>query len=115
MVEYFIRHDNIMSHVTVWFDPVYLTEPLIRSQDFVLKEQAGGNWLWPCEYVDEISGRPPGDVPHFLPGASPFLGEFAYRYGIPLAAANGGAETTRPEYLEILRALPPPTMPAAAR
>jgi hypothetical protein len=115
MVEYFIRHDDIMTHVVVWTDPVYLTEPLIRSQDFVLKEQAGGSWLWPCEYVDEISSRPLHAVPHFLPGRSPFLGEFAYRYGIPIEAANGGAETTRPEYVERLRTLPKPVMPAAGR
>jgi hypothetical protein len=105
MIEHFIRHGNIMTHLVQWTDPVNLTEPLLRSEDFVLNERSGGNWLWPCEYVDEIADRPRSAVPHYLPGKSPFLGEFARRFGIPLEAANGGAETTYPEYLTKLRAL----------
>jgi hypothetical protein len=48
---------------------------------------------------------PSGFVPSYLPGKSPFLGEFARTHGIPLDAANGGAETTYPEYQATLRAL----------
>jgi hypothetical protein len=115
MIEHFIRHGNIMSHLELWTDPVYLTEPLIRSEDFVLNERTGGNWLWPCEYVDEIVDRPQGVVPSYLPGKSPFAGDFAYRYGIPVDAAKGGAETTYPEYMAKLRTLPKPTKPVAAQ
>jgi len=35
-------------------DPVYLTEPLIRQRRLHPHERPVGNWLWPCEYVDEI-------------------------------------------------------------
>jgi hypothetical protein len=115
MIEHFIRHGNIMTHVVQWTDPVYLTEPLLRSEDFVLNDRGGGNWLWPCEYVDEIADRPSDVVPHYLPGKSPFRGEFAYKYGIPIEAANGGAETTYPEYLAKLRTLPKPTKPTGAK
>ncbi len=114
MIEHFIRHGNIMTHLEQWTDPVYLTEPLIRSEDFVLNERPTGNWLWPCEYVDEVVGRPHSDVPSYLPGKSPFAGDFAYRYGVPVEAANGGAETTYPEYQAKLRTLPKPPKPAAA-
>jgi hypothetical protein len=113
-VEHFIRHGNIMSHLIVWTDPVYLSEPLIRSEEFVLQERTAGNWLWPCEYVDEIVDRPHSAVPNYLPGKSPFDGDFAYRYGVPVDAAKGGAETTYPEYQMKLRTLPKPTKPAAA-
>ena len=113
-VEHFIRHGNIMSHLIVWTDPVYLSEPLIRSEEFVLQERTSGNWLWPCEYVDEIIDRPHSAVPNYLPGKSPFAGDFAYRYGVPVDAAKGGAETTYPEYQMKLRTLPRPTKPAAA-
>jgi hypothetical protein len=113
-VEHFIRHGNIMSHLIVWTDPVYLSEPLIRSEEFVLQERTAGNWLWPCEYVDEIVDRPHSAVPNYLPGKSPFEGDFAYRYGVPVDAAKGGAETTYPEYQMKLRTLPKPTKPAAA-
>ncbi len=115
MIEHFIRHGNIMTHLVQWTDPVYLSEPLIRSEDFVLNERSGGNWLWPCEYVDEIADRPHDAVPSYLPGKNPFAGEFAYRYGIPLEAAGGGAETTYPEYRAKLRALPKPAKPASTK
>ena len=115
MIEHFIRHGNIMTHLVQWTDPVYLSEPLVRSDDFVFNERAGGNWLWPCEYVDEIADRPHSAVPHYLPGKNPFLADFARKYGIPVEAANGGAETTRPEYIQKLRTLPPPPPKAAAR
>jgi hypothetical protein len=105
MVEHFIRHGNIMTHLEQWTDPVYLTEPLLRSEDFVLNERPTGNWLWPCEYVDEIVDRAHSVVPNYLPGKSPFAGEFAKAHGMPIEAANGGAETTYPEYLQRLQAL----------
>jgi hypothetical protein len=114
-IEHFIRHGNIMSHLIVWTDPVYLSEPLIRSEEFVLQERTSGNWLWPCEYVDEIVDRPHSAVPSYLPGKSPFDGDFAYRYGVPVEAAKGGAETTYPEYQMKLRTLPKPSKPAAAQ
>ena len=50
--------DSAPFEIEIWTDPVYLAEPLIRSEDFVLNERTGGNWLWPCEYVDEIVDRP---------------------------------------------------------
>jgi hypothetical protein len=114
-VEHFIRHGNILSHLIIWTDPVYLSEPLIRSEEFVLQERTSGNWLWPCEYVDEIIDRPHSAVPNYLPGKSPFEGDFAYRYGVPAEAAKGGAETTYPEYQMKLRTLPKPPKPAAAQ
>jgi hypothetical protein len=114
-IEHFVRHGNILTHVVQWTDPVYLSEPLVRSEDFVLNERSGGNWLWPCEYVDEIADRPHSAVPHYLPGKFPFTGEFAHKYGIPLEGANGGVETTYPEYMETLRKLPKPSRPASGQ
>jgi hypothetical protein len=44
----------------VLIDPVYLTEPLVKSQDFVrsTRELAAGTWLWVCDAVVEIADRP---------------------------------------------------------
>src|SRR6185436_14617083 len=61
--EHFIRHGNNLTHISIVTDPVYLTEPLIKTQNFTLIErtQCGvGAWLWPCAYVDEIANRPEG-------------------------------------------------------
>jgi hypothetical protein len=90
LIEQFTRHGRNITHTVVITDPVYLSEPMIRTSDFVLNEQDGGNWLWPCEYVEEISGRAKGEVPHHLPGANPFLKEFADRTKAPMGGVRGG-------------------------
>jgi len=98
LTEHFIRHGDHLTHVSVVTDPIYLTEPLIKSEDYIQSDNTGGNWLWPCEYVDELPGRSQGEVPSFMPGENPFLHEFADKYHIPVDAALGGAETMYPEY-----------------
>jgi hypothetical protein len=86
-------------------DPVYLTEPLVKSEEFVRDELQRGGWLWPCEPVEEIVGRPKGAVPHFLPGENPYLKEFFTKWKIPEEAARGGAQTMYPEYQSRIKAL----------
>jgi hypothetical protein len=109
LVEHFIRHGNMFTHVSIVTDPVYLSEPLIKSEDFLQVIPEGQNWVYPCESVVEIQ-RPRGAVPHYLPGENPFLKDFASHLKIPLEAALGGAETMYPEYREKMK-----TMPVAAQ
>ena len=97
LMEHFIRHGNIFTHVSIVTDPVYLTEPLIKTEDFLQVIPQGQNWVYPCESVVEIQ-RPRGAVPHYLPGENPFLHDYADHMKIPLEAALGGAETMYPEY-----------------
>lgn len=106
-VEHFMRHGQILTHAVTIDDPVYLSEPMIRTSDFVLATEDSGNWLWPCDYVEEILDRPRGEVPHHLPGENPFLGEFPAKTGVPAPGTRGGAATIYPEYQ--------PTLEAAAR
>ncbi|HJT89879.1 MAG TPA: hypothetical protein VJ732_18540, partial [Bryobacteraceae bacterium] len=68
-------------------------------------DQEGQNWLYPCEYVEEVEGRPKGEVPNYLPGKNPFVHEFADKYHIPVEAALGGAKTMYPEYQKRLKQL----------
>jgi hypothetical protein len=98
VTEHYIRHGDRLTHVSIVTDPVYLTEPLIKSEDYIQSDNTGGNWLWPCEYVDELPGRPQGVVPSYMPGENPFMHEFADKYHVPVEAALGGAETMYPEY-----------------
>jgi len=106
--EHFIRHGSNLTHISIVTDPVYLTEPLIKTQDFTLIDRTqfgAGAWLWPCEYVDEIANRPQGVVPHYPVGQNPAVKEFLDRYKLPLDAAMGGAKTMYPEYqLELEKA-----------
>jgi hypothetical protein len=97
-VEHYIRYGNLMTHVSIVTDPVYLTEPLVKSEDFSLAQYTAISWAYSCEPVEEITGAPKNRVPHFLPGENPFLNEFAQSHGIPEQAVMGGAETMYPEY-----------------
>jgi cyclase len=99
MTEHFIRHGDVLTHVMILHDPAYLTEPLIKTEDFILNLHASGaSWVYHCRSVVEITSRPAGEVPHYLPGENPFIQEFANKFGVPVNAALGGVETMYPEY-----------------
>jgi glyoxylase-like metal-dependent hydrolase (beta-lactamase superfamily II) len=109
VVEHFIRHGNLLSHVMIITDPVYLTEPYVNSEEFALMERGNQNWLYNCEYLLEV----PMDqtkVPHFLPGTAPFAADYSKKFGLPLTAVWGGAESTYPEYVAKLSASAPLTL-----
>ena len=96
LTEHWIRHDNNLTLVSIVNDPVYLTEPFIRTTDWMLDPDQNIA-PYPCEAVVEVE-RPLGAVPHHLPGTNQFLKEFPAKYGVPPEAARGGAETMYPEY-----------------
>ena len=98
-----MRHGDYLTVAVIDYDPVYLTEPLIRTVDFHYNPQMQMA-PWPCEPVDEVD-RPAGVVPAYLPGQNPYLTEFAARYGIPPQAALGGAQTMYPEYMQKLKTM----------
>ena len=101
MVDRFHRYGDLLTHVMMIDDPVYLTEPLVKTNMFQLTP-TGSMTPYPCEVVGEAD-REPGYVPHYLPGQNPYVREFAERYGLPFEATLGGAETALPEYQERLR------------
>jgi hypothetical protein len=88
--------------VTVVNDPVYLTEPFVRTSDWVLDP---GLQLSPFSCIPAIEiERPRGAVPHHLPGTNTFLTEFPMHHGLPPEAARGGAVTMYPDYVpQLLR------------
>lgn len=97
VIEHWMRHGNTLSQVTIATDPVYLTEPFIRSQEFVEMERNNQNWLYNCEYAMEVP-RDRHHVPHYLPGQNPWNGEYEGKYVMPRGGVRGGAETLRPEW-----------------
>ena len=113
LTEYFIRHGDFLTIVSIVNDPVYLTEPLVRTEHWYLNP---GYTLSPflCTPRDVVD-KPPSWVPHHLPGSNEFLKEFPSDFGIPVEATRGGAETMYPEYIEKLAALPPPPPPPPAK
>ena len=97
-IEHFIRHGNILTHFMQWTDPVYLTEPYYRSEDFVLPSApaAAGRGRASTSRKWSIGRRPTCRTT--CPARARFSGDFAWRFGVPVEAARGGAETTYPEY-----------------
>jgi hypothetical protein len=93
--EYWIRRGDYLTWVSIAYDPLYLTEPMIRTSEY----QWSPNQQippYPCTPVEEID-RPNGVVPHYLPGANPFLDDFGKKYNLPIEVVQGGAATMYPE------------------
>jgi hypothetical protein len=109
LTEYFIRHGDFLTIVSIVKDPVYLAEPLVRTEHWYGNP---GYTLAPfiCTPRDVVD-KPPSWVPHHLPGTNDFLKEFPSNFGIPVEATRGGAETMYPEYMRKLETLPPPPPP----
>jgi hypothetical protein len=105
MTEYIVRNGEIMTHTFVLIDPVYLAEPLVKSQDFgrSVRELPAQTWIWKCEAVVEIATQTEGDVPAYMPGEHPFKDEFGERHNLPEIAVRGGPETTYPEFQATVR------------
>jgi hypothetical protein len=103
MTEYFIRHGDYLTLMTIVDDPVYLEEPFVRTSHWVRTSNVTLDQRFVFEVVDEIPGREPGDVPHYPIGTR--HDEFARKHGLPYEAAMGGRETLYPEYERKLRLL----------
>jgi hypothetical protein len=118
ITQYLIRRGNYLTFVLVEYDPVYLSEPLIRSTEYQL---APNQQIppYPCTVVTEVD-RPKGVVPHYLPGTNSDITWFSRRYNIPMDVVNAGAANMYPEIRSrIPRSmggfgpeLPPPAPPA---
>jgi hypothetical protein len=101
LIEYFIRHGNYLTLVTVVKDPVYLTEPFVRTSNWVADP---GFQLGPFSCIPTVEiERARDEVPHNLPGTNRYLTEFAAKHGLPVDAVRGGAETMYPDYLARMR------------
>ena len=99
MVEHWFRHGNVLTVATIVTDPVYLTEPMIRTSnwEWAPNQNVGSYPCNPFQIVVEVE-RPIGTVPSHLPGTNAFLHEFADMHHLPFEATRGGAETMYPEY-----------------
>jgi hypothetical protein len=104
VTEHLMRNDNYLTWMVIINDPVYLTEPFVRTTDFVL-DPTQVIAPYPCEAVVEVE-RPLGAVPHHLPGANTFLKEFSDKFKVPYEATRGGAETMYPDYLRKISGTP---------
>jgi hypothetical protein len=105
MTERFIRHGNILTHVSIVEDPYYLSEPLVKTNGFQLTTDLTMA-PYPCESVTEVP-RAEGEVPNILPGRNQYWDDYAKKHNLPIDATRGGAETALPEFMKKYRAVAP--------
>ena len=102
LTQYWIRHGDVFTWITVHEDPMFMSEPMIRSMDFrmiptvTVPEDDFRGYNPNCTIVEETDA-PPGWVPHYLPGTNMSLGEYGAKYRLPLDVTRGGAATMYPE------------------
>jgi hypothetical protein len=104
LTEYFFRHGEFLTWTAIINDPLYLTEPMIRTSDFrsAPNQNIGP---YPCLIVSEVE-QPHGWVPHWLPGENPYLDEFAKDQGVSTESMRCGPETMLPEFRKKVLAAP---------
>lgn len=98
--EHFVRVGDVLTWISIVTDPVYLTEPYIKSRNFSL-DPGYQVTVYPCSVDVEVL-RPEGEIPHYLPGTNPYLDEFTMKHHLPRDAVRGGAATMYPEYADQL-------------
>jgi hypothetical protein len=96
MVEHFFRHGTYLTSFFSVDDPIFLEEPMVRTQ----------TWAWapdtttvadaPFEAVDELGDKVLGWVPFWPLGTE--HREFGEVHNIPFKATRGGKESTYPEF-----------------
>jgi hypothetical protein len=99
VVEHFIRHGNQLTISTITNDPIYLTEPLVKTSNYQLNLNRKIN-PYPCESVTELASMARGYVPHYYAWKNPFLNQFSEKYNIPLEVALGDAKQMYPSFIE---------------
>jgi hypothetical protein len=126
MMERFIRHGNLLTHVVMIVDPTYLSEPLVKTNGFALLPN-GTMEPYPCRPAVEVP-REAGAIPHHSLDDPPPTREFGMKHGLPEEAVAGGAATALPEFMARVPSLPrvdpvgdpfggfgPPPAPTAGR
>jgi hypothetical protein len=111
VVTYYTRNGDVMTITWIVYDPVYLTEPYIKSADFVVEprgistaafdltpDDRNDNFYARCFPREEIARTDLHQVPFYLPGENPFMDERAMQLHLPTKAMLGGAQTAYPEY-----------------
>ena len=81
---------RLLTHVMILHDPAYLTEPLIKSEDFMINlHDSDASWVYHCRSAEEITNRPKGAVPHISLARTLFCGSLPTAIGFPGMPRSG--------------------------
>jgi hypothetical protein len=109
MTEHFTRHGDHLVHLMIVEDPVYLDEPMVRSNHLQWNPTQVTGPPGVMEIVDEIAAPRAGYVPHYPMGT--LHTEFAEGHDLPFEATQGGAATLYPEYMRRIEFMLGDTVP----
>jgi hypothetical protein len=108
MTEYYQRFDNYLMVTTIIDDPVYLSEPFVRTTEYELNIRSepvlgypftrnDGPTFYRC-FPSEETVAEKGYVPHNLPGENFLLDDFAEKHRVPRWVLGAGAASMYPEF-----------------
>lgn len=108
MTEFYQRFDNYLMVTTILEDPVYLSEPFVRTTEYELNlrplpalgypfTRNDGPTFYRC-FPSEETVAEKGYVPHNLPGENVLLDEFAQKYSLPRWVMAAGGASMYPEF-----------------
>ncbi len=110
MTEYYQRLDDYLLVTTIIEDPVYLSEPFVRTTEYEMNVRPvpvlgypftrnDGPTFYRC-FPGEETVAEKGYVPHFLPGENVQLDEFATKWRLPRWVMGAGSATMYPEFAQ---------------
>jgi glyoxylase-like metal-dependent hydrolase (beta-lactamase superfamily II) len=108
MIEYFTRFEDYLLVTTIVDDPVYFSEPFIRTTEYVPTVRPApvlgdpftrndGPIFYKCFPAEETTADK-YYVPHYLPGENTLLDGFSAKYSVPRWAMAVGSATMYPEF-----------------
>jgi hypothetical protein len=103
MTEYYWRRGNLLILAIHLEDPVYLTEPMVRTSTFKWDPTLTIPAAVAFEVAEELPSLQRGQVPANPLGTTHT--DYAKHRGLPFEASQGGAQTMYPEYMNRLREL----------
>jgi hypothetical protein len=106
MTEYFFRHGNVLTQMTITEDPVFLDRAARQDDEPAAERQRHANqyqaWLF-CQADDEVPGAIPRTCRTSCRGRT--LPDRVRREAPPAGRTDrGGAETAYPEYAKTMKA-----------
>jgi hypothetical protein len=103
MTEYYWRRGDMLTLAIIVEDPIYLTEPLVRTSTFRWDPNLTIQAATAFEIAEELPSLQRGQVPAYPLGTK--HREYAEAKKIPFEASQGGAHTAYPEYMKRLQEL----------
>jgi glyoxylase-like metal-dependent hydrolase (beta-lactamase superfamily II) len=108
MIEYYTRFDDYLLVTTIVDDPVYFSEPFIRTTEYTPTVRPppvlgapftrnDGPIFYKCFPAEETSADK-YFVPHYLPGENTLLDDFSGKYSVPRWSLGAGSGSMYPEF-----------------